>query len=279
MIGALAGSEPTRSLATLLVTGSVRRFATGGGFLAWCATPALCGLVLWGPLTRGAVAALVPTFDRAGANKITMPCDFVLDARRLTGCEPGAYDELAAAIVSRAPELRRRIRRQAFVRGHGLLGAAVSGFYAAIDVELATRSFGELAAALGWLDRGGDGLAARIEALAVEASSGSIVVEQLRGWLGARGNRRIAIDEAARDLGMSMRSLQRELHRSATSFRVEVERARLATAQHLLQHTELKIAAIATHIGMSNEGNFSTFFRRVMGTSPAEWRRSLKAER
>ena len=265
------GSVPTHSL-DALVTRSVGRFATGGGFIAWCAMPALCGLVLWGPLTRGGVDALIRTFDRGEAGGVPAPCDFVLDARRLTGCEPAAYDELAAAIKSRASELRHRVKRQAIVRGCGLLGAAVSGFYAAIDVELAARSFGELALALAWLDRGCDGLATRIEALTVEIVSGSIVVEQLRGWLQTHGDRRATIDEPARALGLSTRSLQRELNRSATSFRVEVERARLATAQQLLQHTDLKIAAIATRIGMSNEASFSTFFRRVMQLSPAEWR-------
>jgi AraC-like DNA-binding protein len=239
------------------------------GFLAWCARPALCGIALWGPLSRDVIDALQELFDRSEDAGVTPPCDFVLDARRLTDC---AYDVLAVAVASRTEAIQRRVRRQALVHGPGLLGAAVVGFYASIDVEMNARAFDELIEAVHWLAPDDARFAARIDTIIAEAASGSLVVDRLRAWLAVNSDRRSSIAEPARTLGLSPRSLQRELGRVATSFRAVVERARVELAKQLLRDTDLKIAAVASRVGMSSEANFITFFRRVARLSPAAWR-------
>lgn len=46
-------------------------------------------------------------------------------------------------------------------------------------------------------------------------------------------------------------------------------------AKRLLAHTDGTVASISTALGFSEPTNFTKFFERVVGTSPAEFRRSL----
>ena len=46
-------------------------------------------------------------------------------------------------------------------------------------------------------------------------------------------------------------------------------------AQRLLAHTDGTVASISTALGFSEPTNFTKFFERVIGTSPAEFRRGL----
>jgi AraC-like DNA-binding protein len=259
-----------RSL-TDLAGDPVGRYALGEGFLVWCATPALCGTALWGRLTCDTVLALTRAFDRAGDAGHDAPCDFVLDARHLEACDVPAFEAVTSALRPRAGELRRRIRCHALVRGPGVIGSAVAGCFASLELDVLARAFDQLEPALGWI--GADGpVAPRLEQLINEAMAGLPALERLRTWLATHTGRPCSMAEAARALGVSSRSLQRTLLRRGTCFRAEVAQARLALAQQLLHSTDLKIAAIASRVGMSSESSFIAFFREATQLSPAAWR-------
>jgi transcriptional regulator GlxA family with amidase domain len=80
------------------------------------------------------------------------------------------------------------------------------------------------------------------------------------------------VEQVARVLGISARSLQRALMRRGTSFNAAVVSARLARAQTLLRETDDKVAAIAADVGVSERG-LTQLFRRRTGVGPAEWRK------
>jgi AraC-like DNA-binding protein len=247
--------------------------ATGDQVLMWSARPDLCGLALWGHVSFTQLQLLEHVFDR-GAGAGARRCDFVLDARSVHGADSELYEGLTQAAACRLSDIRRRVRRQALLHPSGLIGGAVSGFYAMLGEALEWRMFTELAPALAWLDEPEpEALAARLDRLVAEAVSGSTLLHRLRKVLATAGARQILLDDACRTLGISGRSLQRALRELGTSFREEVYRVRIDLGKKLLLETDHKIAAIGERVGFSTESNFITFFRRATGESPAAWRR------
>jgi AraC-like DNA-binding protein len=77
---------------------------------------------------------------------------------------------------------------------------------------------------------------------------------------------------AARALGRSTRSLQRELRAAGTSFRAELARARADVAAELLADSELKLETVAARAGFTSPSHFSRFFRRRTGRPPSRSR-------
>jgi AraC-like DNA-binding protein len=264
----------------LIRSGSPRHFAVGDQVLMWCARRDLCGLALWGRLSFAQLRVLERGFDRGVRSGAATQCDFVLDARHVEGIDSELYEGLTQAATRRLSDIQRRVRRQALLRSSGLIGGAVSGFYASLGVELEWRVFTELAPALAWLDEPEpDALAARLDRLVAEAVSGSTLLHRLREALATSPGRSILLDDASRSLGVSGRSLQRALRELGTSFRAELYRARIDLGKKLLLETDHKIAVIGDRVGFSSESNFITFFRRATGESPAAWRRAHRLVR
>ncbi len=260
-----------------LLLGPVGRYAHGSSFLIWCSSPELCGLVVWGRLTLADLELLIRVFDRGEHSGIALPCDFVFDTRRLEAIEPGGFDYLVRELSTRIGVLHRRLRRQAFLRGDGVFGAVVAGFYPVLEAEFASKIFTEQRAALAWLGENDERVSDEIDRRVAEVVAGSTILDRLRTYLASRFGKRTSIDEAARWLGVSSRSLQRQLLEAKTSFRAELDHARLRLAQQLLRETDLKIAAIAERVGASTEASFIAFFRRRTTQSPAAWRQATSA--
>jgi AraC-like DNA-binding protein len=96
-------------------------------------------------------------------------------------------------------------------------------------------------------------------------------LRSLRGHLAANLSQ-ITVRAAARALGTSPRTLQRGLSELGTSFRAEVERARVRAAEALLAETNAKLEVIALQVGCSSPSSFSRLFRRLTGESPSDFR-------
>jgi AraC-like DNA-binding protein len=72
--------------------------------------------------------------------------------------------------------------------------------------------------------------------------------------------------------GTSSRSLQRRLLELGTSFRLELETARLHDAKRRLRTSNLPVTRIALDVGFASLQSFSRCFRRSTGLSPRAWR-------
>lgn len=82
----------------------------------------------------------------------------------------------------------------------------------------------------------------------------------------------VSIDNAARAMDISIRTLQRELNRQGTEFRALANAARTQRAVELLRHTDTPVTTIAMDLGYSASSNFSRAFRTATGLSPREFR-------
>lgn len=81
------------------------------------------------------------------------------------------------------------------------------------------------------------------------------------------------IEESARELGMSARSLQRQLQVGGVTFKRVVEDLRHETSLTYLRDRQHSISEVAFLTGFADVSAFSRAFRRWTGSSPLDWRR------
>lgn len=84
---------------------------------------------------------------------------------------------------------------------------------------------------------------------------------------------RASAEAVARALHMSVRTLQRRLTGSGTTFRQVADAVRARLAQGYLADRKVSIPEVAFMLGFSEESAFSRAFRRWTGESPSRWRR------
>lgn len=78
--------------------------------------------------------------------------------------------------------------------------------------------------------------------------------------------------KVATALGLSPRTLQRELHALGTSYSEELAAVRVLGAEDLLANTALPMKEVAARLGFSSVATFSRFFRQRTGQSPSTFR-------
>jgi AraC-like DNA-binding protein len=89
--------------------------------------------------------------------------------------------------------------------------------------------------------------------------------------------REVSVDDAARALRTSSRTLQRRLRRAGTSFSAELTEARIRAGKERMRATDDKLTVIALEVGCASPQHFSTMFRKHTGMTPSEWRRTQRA--
>jgi len=82
--------------------------------------------------------------------------------------------------------------------------------------------------------------------------------------------------EIARRLGMSPRSLQRQLAAEGTSFKELLDEARLTLARSYLEEGRLPVTEIAFVLGFADTSAFSRAFRRWTGVAPSDYARRAR---
>ncbi len=81
------------------------------------------------------------------------------------------------------------------------------------------------------------------------------------------------VREAAAQLAMSPRTLQRQLQLAGTSFQASVDDVRRALAMRYLDDSRTSLAEVGFLLGFAEPSSFHRAFRRWTGTTPAEARR------
>lgn len=83
----------------------------------------------------------------------------------------------------------------------------------------------------------------------------------------------LTVEQLAERLDISRRSFEMNFkQRVGRSPREEIQRVRLARAEHLLRQTGLSISRIASMVGFAETAGFSKFFRKETGVSPRDFR-------
>jgi AraC-like DNA-binding protein len=103
------------------------------------------------------------------------------------------------------------------------------------------------------------------------------VLDQVRHRLAARLAGDASLSRIACDLGVSARTLQRQLGTLGTSFQDLLEDVRRTRALAYLTETDDAIENVATRLGYGDPSNFRRAFRRWTGTSPAAFRAERRA--
>jgi AraC-like DNA-binding protein len=106
-------------------------------------------------------------------------------------------------------------------------------------------------------------------------SAGAGPAVRVREYLQATPPSRIPdISTAARELGMSERSLRRHLTADGTSYREAVRLALEASAGHMLRDPARTIKETSVALGFADTAAFHRAFKRWTGMTPGEYRRS-----
>ncbi len=105
------------------------------------------------------------------------------------------------------------------------------------------------------------------------------IVEQARRELMEKSGNPPALEDMARDLGLSYSTLRR-LFRSHTgvSLKQYQTEVRIRRACELLRNSDKPVKAIAGYLGYSSPFHFSAQFRRATGLSPSEWREKNRSQ-
>jgi len=98
------------------------------------------------------------------------------------------------------------------------------------------------------------------------------VKKQLTGLFRQDIGRVWKLDEAARSIGRSSRSLQRDIKNSGHTFSSLIRGIRCQEASRLLADSELSLSAIGYWCGYSDQAHFQRDFRRAVNMTPSTYR-------
>ena len=96
--------------------------------------------------------------------------------------------------------------------------------------------------------------------------------EKVRQWLLSALPDQPSMVETARQIGMSERTLRRNLAEQQTSYQALVQECQFLKARSLLADEQLPIKHVAHCLGFTSVASFHRSFRRWTSTTPTLWR-------
>lgn len=250
---------------------AVGRALIGPRYLIWSKDAMVSGTVAWGAIDAADARIITRAWDYE--RQLAVGYRSVVDLGDLTFIDPRAFFSVERDMSRRLPDLGPRLGGQALVRPGGMAGVLVAGFYAVLPPRFSWAVFAERRAAYSWaFGDAGPGVLAEVEELAAQARSGARSLSLLRTMLHERLADDIRIEDLARAVGQSVRSVQRTLAAGGTTFRDELRRLRLERAATLLQSSDLKLDAVARAVGLRSTSAFVAMFREATGLTPGEHR-------
>jgi AraC-like DNA-binding protein len=249
----------------------VGRCVRGPTYLVWCFDPTICGTLYWGRPTESQARALLPLLGIDAHPAMRPPIDVLTDCRWVRRIDLAAFRVVRSYACTRIVDYAKRIRRHAIVQHDGIAGAAIAGLYPMLRPRHPWRPFTNRLDAFAWLKRAD---AAKV-AVALDRAMPfppDDPVEGLRLLLAERAPGAPSLAESAKALSVSIRSLQRALHTSGSTFRAEVARARMELAEELLVERDEKLDAVAVDAGFASRTSMERVFRRLTGAAPGKAR-------
>ena len=84
-------------------------------------------------------------------------------------------------------------------------------------------------------------------------------------------------EKVARSLAMSESAFQKKLKAAGTSYQELLDDTRTELAKHHLSDPDMSVDEVAYMLGFSDCSNFTRAFKRWLGVSPREYRKSQSA--
>lgn len=249
-------------------------YLVGRRSLVFCARADLWGFAMWdrpsGDDFRRLLSLLAIELEPPAE-----PHGSLVDARRLYAGDAETFALLAEYVRANFAVLAKQVTRLAIVRGPGITGAMVAGFFSVQAPPYPVKVFEDLGKASAWLGAS-PGFVDELDAAIATASGVDPLLAELRSWLEARLTT-AALPAAARAVRLSPRTLQRKLADAGTTFQRELDAARVRVAQRLLIAHDATLTAVAYDVGCASPQHFSALFRRVVGEAPSKWRQRAVA--
>ena len=256
-------------------TGNELREHPEGGFVAgeswfyFAFDRTLFGYAIWGRPRGDDIRALVRLME---LELDRPPHAALVDLGGLEEIASEGFELLASYAVTHQATLARVVTETAIVRPAGVNGAIVSGFFEVSARPFPVTLWTSVEAAAHHLGRSDAAeCATALAAARAHVTGEPVLLAELRAYV---REHLVApsIADAARALAVAPRTLQRRLTESRTSFQVEVQRVRLATAEGRLAESETPVTTIAFDLGFASPQHFATLFKKHAGESPTEYR-------
>jgi transcriptional regulator GlxA family with amidase domain len=105
------------------------------------------------------------------------------------------------------------------------------------------------------------------------------LIVETQFWLQENLGVEIDFRQVAQHFGISTRSLNRRFKSATGSTPVQyLQRLRAEIAKELLQSTNLSLGEVAYRVGYQDNGHFTRVFKKFMGTTPGEYRATVRAK-
>ena len=232
------------------------------------------GTIVWGEPTPDDVKEWTACADLR-ISAACVPHATLFDAYKVERLSPSVFGALSGYASRNLAGLGARITRLAVVHRGGFAGAVAVGFTRLVPVPFPAEMFRDSAKALSWLGCDEDApLLDQLGRVRSEARAVVPVVRELAAFLQRHPEAKPS--DAARALALSTRSLQRRLREQDTTFRHELDRARVRLAQRLLEDSEASVTEVALQVGLTSPQHLSTLFHRCGHESPSAWRARLR---
>ncbi len=245
---------------------------TTGQTVLWVRSLELCGVVCWGRPGAAEAREMLAGFD--GFKYLAPQFDVILDGSMVEGLELEALGLVMEWLRRNQVLFDRNVRRRVGVIPPGVPGLALSGLTTIIGIQapvLVTSDAREGFRSIASDD--GDALHAEISGIVARCRGVPPQLLALRRAL-AETHGALGLGDAARQLGLSARSMQRLLSDAGSSFRAEQADARFRAASELLESDD-KLAAVASKLGLSEDG-LTLLVRGRTGLTPAELRKRIR---
>lgn len=100
--------------------------------------------------------------------------------------------------------------------------------------------------------------------------------QQVVAFIHEQQDYQMSIDQLATEIGISSSTLKRRLKAENSSFQKLLDQARMQHAVQLLEQTPMEIASIAHNMGYQSPAAFSRAFKKWLGISAREYRRTFE---
>lgn len=246
-------------------------YLSGEHFLYLCETEELFAFFIWGQ-ARGDETRRVVEALSVEVRPEAVPHRSYVDFSGMTGIDRESFGVLRDFLESVKHRQAEVTVKEALIRPGGFAGTVIAGYYAVYQQPFPARLFTDSPEAMAWLElepavlRRWEGLRDQVRGVPPE-------LLQLKQLLRTKLDR-ADLPWAAKQLGVSTRTLQRRLSGTGTSFQRVLDGERLEVAQSLVAESDEKLSSIASQVGFASYQHFSDWFRRKAGSTAEEWRRT-----
>lgn len=247
-----------------------RCYTVGRSFAYWHTEHHAFGMIIWGRPDESDVDRMLAA-HAVGADPKFAPHTSLVDVRALEFVNILSFERHLSELRKRRDAWSPTVSRQAVLHRGGIAHATVVGMFQFLNPAHPVAFFEEPGAAYAHIEA--SHVMEEVEAIRAELIGTPDIVRRVQSALEALPPNADG-ESVAHRIGMSVRSLQRQLAVAGSSLRKERQRYVLRASERLLEHTELDLDAIAAQVGVSSASQLVALYRSVRGTTPGSVRKS-----